>query len=238
MIILPAIDLKGGKCVRLRQGKAEDCKVYCEDPVEMALDWKKQGAKYLHIVDLDGAFEGKPAHSEVIGKIIKAIGIPVEVGGGLRTDADIQALIDIGVDRAILGTRALTDRQELARLIKKFGSKLAVGIDAKGGKVQVRGWVETTDIDAVKFASEISQAGVKTIIFTDTSRDGMLRGVNLQAMDEMCKAVKCNVIASGGISSLADVQALKKLQRKNLVGAIVGKALYEGTVTLKELQAV
>ena len=237
MVILPAIDLKGGKCVRLRQGKAEDVTVYSDDPVAQALSWLEQGAEQLHVVDLDGAFQGEPRHAEVIARIIRAIGIPVEVGGGLRTDAHIERLLQAGVARAIVGTRALESLDALAALVRRFGEKIAVGIDARDGFVQVKGWVETTGTRAVELAKQVEAAGVRTIIYTDTATDGMLGGPNLAAMAQMCGAVSCAVIASGGVSAPEHVTALKALGCANLYGAIVGKALYDGKTTLAAMRS-
>lgn len=236
VVVIPAIDLKDGRCVRLRQGKAEDVTTYSEDPVAMARHWMDEGARYLHVVDLDGAFQGKPVHQDVIGKIVAAVKMPVEVGGGLREDRDIDLLLDRGVSRVILGTRAWAQPDQLKHLVARFGEKIAVGIDARDGKVQIKGWTETTAQTAVALAKRAEEMGVKTIIYTDTARDGMLGGVNAKAMDAMCAAVSCSVIASGGVSSAADMTTLRGLRRANLAGAIVGKALYEGRVTLKELQ--
>lgn len=233
--ILPAIDLKDGKCVRLKQGKADDSKVYAADPVAMAVQWYEQGAEYLHVVDLDGAFQGRPVHTDVIARIARAIPIPVEVGGGLRTDDDLAAVLRCGVSRGIVGTRAVAEKGDLKRLADKFGTGVAVGIDAKKGFVQVGGWVETTKMKAVDLAGIIDAAGIRTIIYTDTERDGMMAGTNVEAVDEICGAVKCDVIASGGVTSADDVKALLKLNRANLSGAIVGKALYEGTLKLADL---
>ena len=237
MIILPAIDLKDGKCVRLRQGRAEDVTVYSDDPVAQAETWLEQGAEQLHVVDLDGAFQGEPRHAEVIARIVRAIGIPVEVGGGLRTDAHIERVLGTGVARAIVGTRALESLAELEALVKRFGDKIAVGIDARDGFVQVRGWVETTGTRAVDLARQAEAAGVRTIIYTDTATDGMLGGPNLAAMDQMCRAVSCRIIASGGVSAPEHVAALKALGCGNLYGAIVGKALYDGKTTLAAMRA-
>ena len=237
MIILPAIDLKDGKCVRLRQGKAEDVTVYSDDPVAQARTWLAQGAEQVHVVDLDGAFTGEPKHTEVIGRIVRALGIPVEVGGGLRTDAQVERLIDAGVARAIIGTRALENIDVLAALVKRFGEKIAVGIDARDGYVQVKGWVETTGMRAVDLAKRVESVGVQTIIYTDTATDGMLGGPNLPAMEQMCRAVSCRIIASGGVSAPEHVKALKALGCANLYGAIVGKALYDGKTTLAAMRA-
>ncbi len=237
MIILPAIDLKEGRCVRLRQGRADDAKVYSDDPVEMAKHWVDEGGEYLHVVDLDGAFNGTPAHLEVIARIVAAIPIPVEVGGGLRTDDDIRRLVDAGVDRTIIGTRAFADPDSLAATVEQFGDHVTVGIDARDGRVQVKGWVETTDMLAVDLARKADAVGVKTLIVTDTATDGMMVGTNVAAMDEICRAVSCNVIASGGVTTPDDVRDLTALNHANLYGAIVGKALYEETTTLREMKA-
>jgi len=237
MIILPAIDLKDGKCVRLRQGKADDVTVYSDDPVAQALRWRGQGAEQLHVVDLDGAFQGEPKHAEVIARIVRAIGIPVEVGGGLRTDAHIERLLQAGVTRAIIGTRALDSIGALDALVKRFGDAIAVGIDARDGFVQVKGWVETTGTRAIDLAKQAEAVGVRTIIYTDTATDGMLGGPNLEAMRQMCATVSCRIIASGGVSAPEHVTALKALGCENLYGAIVGKALYDGKTTLAAMRA-
>ncbi|MDD4016376.1 MAG: 1-(5-phosphoribosyl)-5-[(5-phosphoribosylamino)methylideneamino]imidazole-4-carboxamide isomerase [Kiritimatiellae bacterium] len=237
MIILPAIDLKDGKCVRLRQGRAEDVTVYSDDPVVQARKWLEQGARQLHVVDLDGAFQGEPKHAEVIARIVKAVGIPVEVGGGLRTDAHIESLLQAGVARAIIGTRALESLDALAALVRRFGDAIAVGVDARDGFVQVKGWVETTQTRATDLAKRVESAGVRTIIYTDTATDGMLGGPNLTAMCQMCGAVSCDIIASGGVSFPEHVTALKALGCANLIGAIVGKALYDGKTTLAAMKA-
>lgn len=236
--ILPAIDLKGGRCVRLQQGLADQETVYGEDPVWMAKKWQSEGASYLHVVDLDGAFEGRPMHTAVIGQIVSALDIPVEVGGGLRTREDIEALLNVGADRVILGTRACHEPDALDLLIQRYGRHLAVGIDARDGKVQVKGWTETSDLAAADLARTLDRKGIQTIIYTDTSRDGMLKGVNTDALSEVCHAVACDVIASGGVSATSDIQALLDLTCGNLTGAIVGKALYDERVSLCALLAV
>ncbi len=237
MIILPAIDLKDGRCVRLRQGRADDATVYSDDPVEMAKRWVDEGGEYLHVVDLDGAFQGHPVHLDAIARITKAIPIPVEVGGRLRSDDDIRKLLEAGVERAIVGTRAFSDPDSLAETVNQFGEHVAVGIDARDGRVQVKGWVETTDMLAVDLARKADSMGVRTLIVTDTATDGMMVGTNVAAMDEVCRAVSCNVIASGGVTTPDDVRALKELGHPNLYGAIVGKALYEETTSLAEMKA-
>ena len=237
-IIIPVIDLKNGCCVRLRQGIASEQTVYSQDPVAMAEYWENQGADWLHVVDLDGAFQGKPVHAELMKKIAGAVNIPVQAGGGLRTDEHIKHLIDSGVERVILGTRACQDTDDMARLADLFQDKLAVGIDARNGMVQISGWTETTPVDAVTLAARISRAGVKTLIYTDTSSDGMLTGPDMNAIRAVCEHASCQVIASGGIAAVKHIAALRNLKKSNLIGVIVGKVLYEGIVTLKDLQSV
>lgn len=235
--IFPAIDLKGGRCVRLLQGRADAVTDYGSDPVAMARRWVDEGATALHVVDLDGAFQGRSAQADLIANIIAAIKIPVQCGGGLRTDEEVARLVDAGAARVILGTRAWAEPEQLKKLVQRFGAKLAVGIDARGGLVQVRGWTETTTIRAVDLARQADAIGVATLIVTDTATDGMLGGTNAQAMEDVCVAVKAKVIASGGVSSPADVKALRALGCHNLAGAIVGKALYEGHTTLAAMNA-
>lgn len=236
MVILPAIDLKDGKCVRLRQGRADDVTVYGNDPVKQALDWKALGAQELHVVDLDGAFAGVPKHTDVIREIIKAFGGVVEVGGGIRSIEALSELVEAGVSRVIIGSAALEDPEFLTNAVELYAEKVAVGIDAKNGFVQTKGWVETTAVKATDLAVAVEKAGVKTIIYTDTATDGMLNGPNLTQMSIICDvAPSCNIIASGGVSSSFDITNLKSLGRKNLYGAIVGKALYDSRTTLSEL---
>lgn len=238
MVIIPAIDMKGGQCVRLKQGRAEDETVYADDPVAMAHRWEDSGAEYLHLVDLDGAFQGTPAHADFVLRIARELKIPVEIGGGIRTEEQMARYLDGGVDRVILGTRACESEDELQRLVDRFGAGVAVGIDARDGFVQVKGWTETTALTALGLAKRMERLGVKAIIYTDTARDGMMRGVNSEAMAAMCDAVGCSVVASGGVTTAEDVRVLSALGRKNLAGVIVGKALYEGTVTMKELLCI
>ncbi|MBR4937471.1 MAG: 1-(5-phosphoribosyl)-5-[Kiritimatiellae bacterium] len=236
MTILPAIDLKDGKCVRLRQGKADDVTVYGDDPALQARDWREQGGKELHVVDLDGAFAGTPRHVETIRRIIEAFGGPVEVGGGLRTPEAVASVLDAGAARAIIGSAALEDPELLSKMVEQYGERIAVGIDARDGMVQTRGWVETSAVRAVDLAAAVAKLGVKTIIYTDTATDGMLQGPNLSQMAAICDAAPtCEITASGGVSSVYDVENLKALERANLRAAIVGKALYDGKVTLREM---
>ena len=236
MVILPAIDLKGGVCVRLRQGRADDVTTYNDDPAAQARDWREQGGRELHVVDLDGAFAGTPKHAEVIRQIIAAFGGPVEVGGGLRTPEALDAVMDAGATRAIIGSAALEDPAFLTKAVEQYGDRIAVGIDARGGFVQTRGWVTTTAVKATDLAKAVAAAGVKTIIYTDTATDGMLGGPNLEQMAAICDAAPfCQITASGGVSSPRDVANLIALKRPNLRAAIVGKALYDGRTTLKEM---
>lgn len=240
MVILPAIDLKGGVCVRLRQGVADDVTEYNRDPAEQARFWRNEGGKELHVVDLDGAFAGTPRHAEVIAAIIKAFGGIVEVGGGLRTMAAVESVLAAGAARAILGSAAIENPAFLAEALAKWGAKIAVGIDARNGYVQTRGWVETTGTLAVDFVKKVVQAGAKHVIYTDTATDGMLKGPNLPQMAAVCDAAGDGawVTASGGISSVQDIRNLKALGKTNLRAAIVGKALYDGVVKLSDCMTV
>lgn len=238
MLILPAIDLMDNCCVRLRQGHADQRTVYSHDPVAQAQTFRAQGAEHLHVVDLDGAFAGAPRHAALIARIAAESGLRVEVGGGLRTDADVAAVMEAGIARAIIGTRALEDPAALTRWVEAYGERIAVGIDARGGFVQTRGWVNTSTVRATDLARRVADFGVRTIVYTDTATDGMLGGTNLTAMAEMADAVPgVNIIASGGVSQPEHVAALVALGRPNLWGAIVGKALYEGATTLPAMLA-
>lgn len=236
--IFPAIDIKNGCCVRLRQGLPDEATVYGEDPLAMALHWRLLGARALHVVDLDGAFSGRPVHTGMIGRMAQSLDIPLQVGGGLRSDEDMRRLLDLGVARVVIGTRALNGPEEIARLAGLFGDKLVVGIDARDGMVQVRGWQETTNVGATVLAGEMAANGVRTLIYTDTGTDGMLTGPNLPAISEFSRAVSCHVVASGGVSRLDDLTALANLRLPNLQGVIVGKALYEKRFDLKQALAL
>jgi phosphoribosylformimino-5-aminoimidazole carboxamide ribotide isomerase len=236
MIIIPAIDLKDGKCVRLLQGKKDEVTVYSDDPADMAKKWVDMGARLLHVVDLDGAFSGEQKNFERIKEIRKAIQIPIQLGGGIRDIKRIEQLADIGVDRMILGTSAAKDPDMVPKACEKFKDRVLVGIDAKDGKVAVKGWVEVTELDAIKFAKDMEFAGASGIIYTDISRDGMMTGPNIEAMAKMVKSVKIPVIASGGVSKLEDIDNL--MQIKDLWGVITGKALYSGAMDLKSAIAL
>lgn len=240
MLILPAIDLKGGQVVRLRQGRAGDVTTYSDDPAVVARQWESEGARYLHVVDLDAAFEGEPKNWDALKKILDAVRMPVELGGGLRTEEHITRALELGVTRAIVGTKACESLDFVAGLVKQHGDRIVVGVDAKDGFVAVRGWVAASTLKAVDFGKQVAGVGVKTIIYTDIAKDGMLQGPNFAAMAEMADALAgtgTGVIASGGISCAADVHQLRALGRPNLVGVIIGKALYDGRLRLGEVLA-
>ncbi|OAA92280.1 1-(5-phosphoribosyl)-5-[(5-phosphoribosylamino)methylideneamino]imidazole-4-carboxamide isomerase [Clostridium coskatii] len=231
MLILPAIDLRNGKCVRLYQGKFEKSEIVGEDPVKVALSFKKSGAEYIHMVDLDGALDGKIKNIEVISKVIDAIKIPVELGGGIRDIKTIDMLIEIGISRVILGTAALKNPDFAKEALKKYGEKIAVGIDAKNEKVAVNGWLNVSSVHYIDFAKRMEDIGVKTIIFTDISKDGTLKGPNLDQLFKIQNSVSCRIIASGGIKNIDD---LKDISKMDIYGAITGKAIYSGNIDLKE----
>jgi phosphoribosylformimino-5-aminoimidazole carboxamide ribotide isomerase len=236
MFIFPAIDLRGGRCVRLLQGKAEQETEYFRDPGEAARLWQSAGSEWVHVVDLDGAFSGTPANWESIGKIV-ATGMKVQLGGGMRSEETIQRAFDVGVARVVLGTKACESQEFVRSVTERFGAGIAVGIDARNGKVAIKGWVDTTDMSAIELAQKVAGMGVRTIIYTDISTDGMLTGPNVEAQREMLQAVDSNIIASGGVARREDVENLCRLAADypNLLGVIVGKALYEGKVELKDL---
>ena len=236
MIVIPAIDLKEGKCVRLLQGKKEEVTIYSDDPPSMARNWQEQGAELLHVVDLDGAFTGEQHNYEQIKAIRSAIDIPIEVGGGIRDADRVAQLIDLGVDRTIIGTSAAEKPDMVREICRRFPGKVLIGIDAKDGKVAVKGWVEVTELEAVAFAKQMEGAGAAGIIYTDISRDGMLTGPNVEAMAKMVESVGIPVIASGGVSQLDDIKSLMKIN--NLWGVITGKALYTGSMKLDEAIAL
>ncbi len=238
MEVIPAIDLLSGKCVRLYQGDYQQSQVFSENPVEVAQEWVKQGATRLHLVDLDGAKQGKSANLPVIEAIIKAISIPVQVGGGLRTKENIAQLINLGVDRAIVGTVAVENPELVKQIATEFSDKIVIGIDARNGKVATRGWLETSEIDAIQLAKQFQEYAA-AIIYTDIHRDGTLQGPNQEALRELTEAINIPVIASGGVSSLTDLLSLLSLEPLGVTGVIVGKALYTGKVDLKEaIQAI
>ncbi|MCK4423196.1 MAG: 1-(5-phosphoribosyl)-5-[(5-phosphoribosylamino)methylideneamino]imidazole-4-carboxamide isomerase [Candidatus Omnitrophica bacterium] len=234
MIIIPAIDIMGGKVVRLFKGEFDKQTIYADDPVEVALSWQEQGAKLIHVVDLDGANTGHSVNIDLIGKITQALKIPVETGGGLRTMAEIRKAFDLGVSRVILGSAAFTDKELLTTAVVEYADKIAVSIDARNGLVASQGWKETTAIPAIEAAKNMEEAGVKTIIFTDIDTDGTLSGPNLASLSQILEAVDIDVIASGGVSVLQDLIDLKGIAPREPYGAIIGKALYDKKVDLKE----
>lgn len=231
MIIFPAMDLKDGKCVRLYQGKFDRSQVVGESPVEVSKMFKKQGAGYIHMVDLDGALNGRIKNINIIKKVVESVGIPVELGGGIRNIETIDSLLEAGISRVILGTAALKNPRFVKEAVKKYGEKIVVGIDAKNGKVAVDGWVNVSEVDYIDFAKQMEDIGVSTIIFTDISRDGTLEGPNLEQLGNIKESVTCDIIASGGIKNLQD---LKNISEMGIYGAITGKAIYSGTINLEE----
>ena len=237
MILFPAIDIRNGRCVRLTEGKFECETVFAEDPAEMAVRWADAGAEYLHVVDLDGALAGQSGNTEVIKRILAKVKIPVQVGGGIRTLANIENMLALGVTRVILGSVAVRDPELVREACQKFPGQVVVGIDAKNGEVAVEGWGIGGGIGAIELAKKMAAVGVEHIIFTDISRDGMLSGVNVEATAELAKASGVKVIASGGVSSLADLKALQAHEADGIEGCIVGKAIYTGALDLKEALA-
>lgn len=230
MQIYPAIDIKDGRAVRLRQGLASEVTDYGA-PAEAAMDWKRQGATYLHVVDLDGAFEGRGRNLPLVREIVRTTGLPVELGGGIRTMEDIEARLSLGVARVILGTVALTDPDLVRRACARYPGRIACGIDAKDGRVAVRGWVEASDVDPVDLALRMKDAGVLDVIYTDIRRDGMQTGPNVEATAELVRRTGLRVIGSGGVGKIQD---LYDLRDAGCAGAIVGKALYNGNFTLAQ----
>jgi len=229
MLILPAIDLKGGRCVRLLRGEADKETVFADDPVQVALKWRDQGAEYLHVVDLDGAFTGEPVHFDIVARIAKEAALPLEIGGGIRTRESIIRYLEAGVDRVIIGTRALESPEWLAALADEFPGRIAAGVDAREGRVAVRGWVQVSEITALELADRIKGMQLSAVIFTDISRDGTLEGPSIQSTRAFAEAVQLPVIASGGVGSIDDVSALLGLP---IAGIIIGRALYSGNISL------
>ena len=239
MLLIPAIDLKEGKCVRLRQGRMEDDTVFSDNPVEVAGRWVEAGAKRIHLVDLDGAFAGKPRNAEVVTAIAKAYpNLPVQIGGGIRDEATIQAYLDAGVQYVIIGTKAVQDPQFVRDMASKFPGHVMVGLDAKDGKVATDGWATVSEFDVIELATQFQNDGVVAIIYTDISRDGMMQGVNVEATARLARAISIPVIASGGITNLDDIHALGKVANDGIMGAITGRAIYEGTLDFAEGQRI
>lgn len=235
MLVLPAIDLRNGKCVRLVEGKVENETVYSNDPAEMAVKWEGLGAKFLHLVDLDGAFAGKPQNLEAVKAILKVLTIPAELGGGIRDMDTISAYLDLGINRVILGTAAVSNPKLIEEACRKFGGEhIVLGVDARDGMVAVEGWDATATVNAVDLAKQMKDLGVQRIIYTDIKRDGTLKGPNLDATKEIAVKTGLKVIASGGVACLDDIRAVKKLEPFGVDSVISGKALYDGRLDLRE----
>ncbi len=237
MLIIPAIDLKDGQCVRLRQGRMDDATVFSSDPVAMAKHWVDAGARRLHLVDLNGAFDGKPVNGEVVKAIARAYPqLPVQIGGGIRTLDTIRAYLDAGVDWVIIGTQAVKEPAFVTQACREFPGHIIVGIDACDGRVATDGWAEVSTVQASDLARRFEDDGVSAIVYTDIARDGMMQGVNVGATVDMARASRIPVIASGGITSLQDIRALAAVAHEGILGAITGRAIYEGTLNLDEAQ--
>ena len=237
MILIPAIDIKEGKCVRLRQGLMEDSTVFSDSPLEMADKWIELGAKRIHLVDLDGAFAGKPTNADAINAIAeKHPDVPIQIGGGIRDEKTIRAYLDVGVEYVIIGTRAANEPQFISDIAAEFGDHLIIGLDAKDGIVAVDGWAKLTDHHVVELASQFESDGVQAIIYTDIARDGMMQGVNLEATKSLAEAVSIPIIASGGVTNMDDLVALQKIESVGVSGVITGRAIYEGTLDFAEGQ--
>ena len=237
MLLIPAVDIKDGKRVRLSQGKLDTAVIYEDDPVVAALKWQELGAQYLHVVDLDGAFSGKTVNYNSIKRILETIKIPVEIGGGIRTLENIKKYLDNGADRVILGTKAVTDPALLTTAISSYKEKIAVGIDASHNKVVIEGWAQESTITSLDLAAKVKELGIQTIIYTDIATDGMLKGPNITGIETFAKTIGVNLIASGGISTVADINNIKKLESLGVCGMIVGKALYTGKLNFEEAQS-
>lgn len=238
MLIIPAIDLKDGACVRLRQGLMDDSTVYGDDPLEMAKRWVDAGTRRLHLVDLNGAFDGKPVNGEAVKSISAAYPqLPIQIGGGIRDLATIEQYIDAGVNYLIIGTKAVKEPDFVTEACKEFPGHIIVGLDAKDGLVATDGWAEVSNIQATELAKRFEQDGVDSIVYTDISRDGMMQGVNVEQTVAMAQASAIPVIASGGITNMDDIKALRAVSKEGILGAITGRAIYEGTLDVAEAQS-
>ncbi|MBI4027745.1 MAG: 1-(5-phosphoribosyl)-5-[(5-phosphoribosylamino)methylideneamino]imidazole-4-carboxamide isomerase [Verrucomicrobia bacterium] len=233
MFVIPAIDLKDGKCVRLKQGRAEEVTVYSDDPVAVARRWESEGADVIHVVDLDGAFTGDQRNLDWAAKICGAVKCRIQLGGGLRSREAVERALGVGVSRVVLGTKAISE-PFLDRMLAEFSDSIVVGIDARDGKVVIQGWTQKSGLDAFEFARKVGAMGATRVVFTDVQSDGMLLGPPLASVGRVCVSVRGFVIASGGVSSVEDVKALQGLRHGNLEGVVVGKALYEGRFSLKD----
>ena len=235
MLLLPAIDLKDGQCVRLRQGRMEDTTVFSDSPVDTATRWVEAGAKRLHLVDLNGAFDGKPVNSDSVRAIAKKFpDLPIQIGGGIRDAETVQAYLDAGVTYCIIGTKAVEDPDFVISLCKQFPGHIIVGIDAKNGMVATDGWAEVSSVSATELAKQFEEAGVVAIVYTDIARDGMMKGVNVEATVELAKSISIPVIASGGVTNMDDIIELCEVEDAGISGTILGRSIYEGTIDLAE----
>jgi phosphoribosylformimino-5-aminoimidazole carboxamide ribotide isomerase len=238
MLIIPAIDLKDGKCVRLRQGRMEDSTVFSEDPVEVAARWVDAGARRLHLVDLNGAFAGEPVNGEIVTAIARRFpGLPIQIGGGIRSAETIDAYLRAGVQWVIIGTKAVKDPDFVTEMCRRFPGRIIVGLDAKDGRVATDGWAEVSEMMATDLAKHFASAGVDSIVYTDISRDGMMQGVNVEATVAVAEAGGIPVIASGGVTNMEDLMRLAEFSGQGILGAITGRAIYEGTLDVAEAQA-
>ncbi len=237
MQLIPAVDLHGGKCVRLLKGQREKETVYSDDPAEMARKWEREGAHRLHVVDLDGAFDGAPANTAVIREMASRLTIPLQLGGGMRSREMVEHAFKLGIQRVILGTVAVEQPLLVRELVQAYADRIIVGIDARDGMVAIKGWVQGAGLDAVEFARTMQDYGVQEIIYTDIARDGTLHGPNLDALENLARELDISIIASGGISSLEDLRQVKDLEPLGVRGVIVGQALYAGKFTLQEALA-
>lgn len=238
MLVIPAIDLREGKCVRLVEGRLDQETIYSNDPVAVAASWQAQGARMLHLVDLDGAFSGSPKNLDIIKEILDAVSIPVQVGGGIRNMQAVELLLEIGAARVILGTAAILKPELVSEACARYGDAVLVGIDGRNGRVAIEGWGLTVDKGTIELAGEMKSKGVKRVVFTDIRRDGTLQGPNLEATGELARATGLKVIASGGVSTADDLRLLKKLEPLGVDSVIMGKALYAGTVSISEALAI
>lgn len=239
MLIIPAIDLKDGQCVRLKQGRMEDSTVFSDDPLAMAGHWLEQGARRLHLVDLNGAFAGKPVNGEIVRNIATQYPeLPIQIGGGIRTRETIKAYLDAGVDHVIIGTKAVQDPVFVSDMCREFPGHIMVGIDAKAGLVATDGWVKVSSILAIDLVQRFANDGVSAVVYTDIERDGMMQGVNVEATTGMAKVAKIPIIASGGITNIEDIRRLLNTDGVELFGAITGRAIYEGTLDVRDAQTL
>jgi phosphoribosylformimino-5-aminoimidazole carboxamide ribotide isomerase len=234
MIIIPAVDIKNGKCVRLLQGRMDDETVYSDNPQAMASKWTRLGAQFIHVIDLDGAFAKIPQNMGSIRKILQSVNVPIQLGGGIRNEETVRIYLEMGVKRVIIGTGAIKKPEFVKKVCKTYPGQIVVGIDARNGKVAIDGWTQTTRIEAMELAKEFEDCGVAAINFTDIHRDGMQTGPNLDAILRLAEAVSIPVVASGGVSSIEDIKNLLPLETAGVTGVIIGKALYSGKLDLKE----